>query len=226
MNLTQLRINRKVWRGRELSYWKKWWVARYHPNHKQSPQHIRAQRDKWWKLYEHSRQRRRWYDVEIAKKTAHVTGEEISWRGVQFIAGFEGYIGHVYDDGTGVMTVGYGHIENVPGNGWWVPGQKHAGVLSQPEAMRLLKEDLNKHYSPYVRALHLPLSQNKFDALVSFIYNVGPGAIGPGSGVGSALRRYAWAVAGYRMLEWNKAGGQTLPGLVRRREAERSLLLS
>lgn len=226
MTLAQLRANRGVWHVREDSYYKKWWTARYHPNTKQNKAYIMSRRDYWWKKYVTSRDRRHWYDIEIAKHLSHEHGEAVSAHGVAFIAGFEGYEGHVYNDGTGVMTVGYGHVENVPGNGWWVAGQKQHNFLSQPEAMRLLKDDLNKHYVPYVKALFLPLSQNAFDGWVSFVYNVGPGGISNNSEVGRLLKGYHFAAATNAMLQWDHAGGQVLEGLRRRREAERHLILS
>jgi hypothetical protein len=69
------------------------------------------------------------------------------------------------------------------------------------------------------------LNQHQFDALVSFVYNLGPGAIAPGTGIGRALRARAWRRAADEMLRWNRAGGRVLAGLTRRREAERALFL-
>ena len=70
------------------------------------------------------------------------------------------------------------------------------------------------------------LDQPKFDALTSFVYNVGPGGIAPSTGIGKALRAKQWNRAADELLKWDRAGGHSLPGLTRRRKAERALFLS
>lgn len=140
----------------------------------------------------------------------------VSAAGVSFIKEFEGFVGHPYKDAVGVWTIGYGHTEGVG------PKSPH---LSAAEAATLLRHDLNRKYAPPVAALKLPLNQHQFDALVSFVYNVGPGGIAPTTGVGRALRRHDWQGAADHLLDWDKGGGRTLPGLTRRRHAERTLFL-
>jgi lysozyme len=136
--------------------------------------------------------------------------------GVALIKSFEGFVGHPYRDEVGVWTIGYGHTEGVG------PNSQH---LTEPQAAKLLKNDLDKRYAPFVSALRLPLTPNQFDALVSFVYNVGPGGIATSSHVGRALRARDWETAANHLLDWNKAEGRVSPGLVRRRVAERSLFL-
>lgn len=153
-------------------------------------------------------------------------------RGIALIASFEGFAATPYDDPAGYATVGFGHliayrsVTDEDRRASWVDGQAAAGRLTRPEARRLLLEDLARDYEPHVAALGLALSQCQFDALVSFVYNLGPGAIGSETGIGGALRGQEWLTAADEMLRWDKAGGETLPGLTRRRRAERILFLS
>lgn len=140
----------------------------------------------------------------------------VSQVGVSLIKGFEGFSSKPYRDAVGVWTIGYGHTEGV---------SAASRPLTEPQAADLLKHDLDSKYAPFVNALQLPLTQNQFDALVSFVYNVGPGGISQNTGVGRALRAHDWGAAANKLLEWDKAGGQTLLGLKRRREAERALFL-
>jgi lysozyme len=138
-------------------------------------------------------------------------------KGVALIKEFEGFVGHPYQDSVGVWTIGYGHTEGV---------NRHTKPITKAQATALLKKDLDKRYAPYVAALKLPLHQGMFDALVSFVYNLGPGAINSTTGVGRELRAHHWNKAADHMLEWDKAGGQVLEGLHRRRVAERHLFLA
>ena len=154
----------------------------------------------------------------------------ISNRGVLFIAEFEGLPNvkngraYLYDDPVGYATIGYGHLvayrpvaalstsERKP----WVNG------LTKTDAMTLLRKDL-KTYADGVRDLFPPLKQREFDALVSFAYNNGLGAL-----ASSTLRRKILAKAPQGEIReqfnrWVNAGGKQLPGLVRRRKAEADL---
>jgi len=82
---------------------------------------------------------------------------------------FEGFVGHQYNDGTGVMTIGYGttsaDVSPLP------------RFLTQAQAEQLLREKLARKYEPAVNGLGVPLTQNQFDALISLVYNCGPGAM-------------------------------------------------
>jgi lysozyme len=144
----------------------------------------------------------------------------VSRRGVRFVARFEGGVGLIarpyYDRLGGVWTIGYGHTQGVTAN---------TRPWSRRKARRVLRRDLNEQYAVYVRALGLPLGQASFDALVSFVYNLGPGAIGTGTGIGAALRAGRYRHAADQILRWDRAAGRPVPGLTRRRRAERRLFL-
>jgi lysozyme len=72
---------------------------------------------------------------------------------------------------------------------------------------------------------NLSLSQNEADALASLVYNLGPGILDDGRTMGSALRSRNRARIASAFLVYDMAGGQHLPGLARRRRAERALFL-
>lgn len=143
----------------------------------------------------------------------------VSRRGVDLVARFEGFKSCPYRDAVGTWTVGYGHTEGVT---------RSSKCISRRRARRLLRRELNRKYLPAVRALPTfrRLNQHQVDALVSFVYNVGPGGIAADTQVGKALRSGHFGVAARHLLDWDRAGGKTLAGLTRRREAERHLFLS
>lgn len=132
------------------------------------------------------------------------TGE----KGLQIIKNFEGCRLDAYRCPAGVWTIGYGHTAGV-----------HQGMkITQLQAEELLKNDL-KVYENYVNATGLTLNQNQFDALVSFTYNCGPGSLN------TLVRKRTLSQIADALLLYNKGGGKVLPGLTRRRNAERELFL-
>src|SRR4051812_24839722 len=100
--------------------------------------------------------------------------------GVALIKRFEGFPfnGRPYQDCVKVWTIGFGHTEGVG---------PHSEPISIQQASQLLLDDLNAKYAPSVSALPVPLEQHQFDALVSFVYNCGCGAISPTTTVGKCL---------------------------------------
>lgn len=148
---------------------------------------------------------------------AAASGEmNVSDRGVELIAKYEGCRLEAYKCPAGVWTIGYGHTAGV------AQGQT---LPSQEAAKALLKEDLKK-YGGYVNncvkkgLITFPLNQNQFDALTSFCYNCGNGSLQK-----LVTGRDAAAVAD-KLPAYNKGGGKVLAGLTRRREEERELFLS
>ena len=170
-----------------------------------------------------------------------VTPKPISDKGIDFIADFEGFYSKPYNDPVGYATVGYGHLLGyrpvLPADkkGIWVKGQKVRGQLSQKEAKILLRNKLRSKYEPTVKGLFSfggPLygkfTQNRYDALVSFAFNLGPASLTGVSGfetIGKAIKSGNLKQIGDAMLLYDKAGGNALPGLTRRRKAERRLFL-
>lgn len=142
----------------------------------------------------------------------------ISDAGIALIKEFEGCKLTAYPDpGTGgePWTIGVGHTGNV------FPGD----VITQDRADALLREDLGRFEKCVNAALTVTVSQPQFDALVSFAFNLGCGAMA-GSTLMRKLNAGDAAGAGTEFRHWNRAGGAVMAGLTRRREAERDLFLT
>lgn len=142
-----------------------------------------------------------------------------SQTGINLIKGFEGKRLVAYDDGVGVWTIGYGTIKYP--NGVRV---KKGDTCTDAQAETYLKSDLIKFENAINRLVKVPLNQNQFDALSSFTYNLGETNLSK-STLLRKLNAKDYKGAADQFLVWNKAGGRVLTGLVRRREAERSLFL-
>jgi len=140
------------------------------------------------------------------------SGMKTSKNGIELIKKFEGCQLKVYLDPVGVPTVGYGHTAGITASMVGLP-------ISQSQADAYLAEDLIK-YENAVNVTGLKLSQNQFDALVSFTYNCGAGNLKK-LVMGRDYQQIADA-----MLTYNKAKGQVLNGLTKRRQAERELFMS
>lgn len=135
---------------------------------------------------------------------------------VDLIKRFESFSARPYLCPAGVWTIGYGHTEGVT---------KESPRITEPEACDLLADDLASHYAPGVeRLLKVPVSQRQFDALVSFAYNVGVGALAE-STLLKKLNAGFGDAAGREFLRWTKSKGRVLGGLVKRRAAEQALFM-
>ena len=136
----------------------------------------------------------------------------IGEKGLELIKSFEGLRLRAYLCPAKVWTIGYGHTGDVRG------GQ----VITQSQADDLLKQDLRRFEIAVRKLAKVPLTQNQFDALVSFAYNVGEAALSRST----LLRKLnAGDLAGTKLefAKWNKGGGKVLAGLTRRRDAEANL---
>lgn len=133
----------------------------------------------------------------------------------RLIGEFEGLRLEAYRDVVGVLTIGYGHTGKDV-----FAGQK----ITREEADRLLSQDL-KRFENAVETMHPKLTQNQFDALVSFAFNLGEGALR-----GSTLRKLhndgKHAEASREFGKWNHAGGKVVSGLTRRRAREAAVYAS
>lgn len=140
---------------------------------------------------------------------------KISAAGLQLIKAFEGCRLKAYRDPVGIPTIGYGRIKGV----------KMGDVISQEQADNWLLEEIENEYAPGVEGLvKVEITDNQFAALVSFAYNLGVGALAK-STLLRKLNAGDYAGASQEFGKWSKAGGKTLPGLVRRRAAESTLFL-
>lgn len=145
---------------------------------------------------------------------------QTSEKGIALIKEFEGCRLTAYRDSVGVWTIGYGWTQPVDGK------PIRAGMtIKQETAERLLKTGLVSYESDVSRLVKVGLTQEQFDALVSFTYNLGARSLST-STLLRKLNAGDYAGAADEFLRWNKAGGKVLNGLTRRREAERALFLS
>lgn len=140
-------------------------------------------------------------------------------RGVELIKEFEGCRLTAYKCPAGVWTIGYGHTGTVDGK-----AVASGMTITAAKATELLKKDLAKFEAAVNSYVTAPITQNMFDALVSFAYNCGSGAL-KGSTLLKKLNTKDYDGAAAEFPKWNKAGGKVLKGLVRRRERERQLFL-
>ena len=137
---------------------------------------------------------------------------KISENGLSLIKHFEGCELQAYKCPAGVWTIGYGHIKTA-----------HEGkVITQQQADEMLVEEMAEYEGYINRAVKVELNQNQFDAMVSWVYNLGNGNLGA-STLLKVLNMGDYAGVPAQMLRWNKAGGKVLEGLTRRRQAEADL---
>ena len=135
----------------------------------------------------------------------HITQE-----GIDLIKRFEGFSSTVYICPAGYPTIGYGHL---------VRDHETFEEISQEEAEALLRIDVESAERAVLRLIKVPLTDGQFDALVSFTYNLGSGAL-QCSTLRRKVNRQAHSEVPGQLIRWVWAGGRKLNGLARRRRAE------
>ena len=136
----------------------------------------------------------------------------LGYKGKDLLKFFEGCELVAYQDSVGVWTIGYGHTKGV------TPGM----TITQEEAEQMLESELAEYEGYVEKYVTVPLTQNQFDALVVWVYNLGPTNF-RNSTLLKELNSGNYNAAGTEIKRWNKAGGKVLAGLVKRREAEAEL---
>ena len=134
---------------------------------------------------------------------------KISQEGIALIKKFEGCELTAYQCSAGVWTIGYGHTKGI----------EKGMEITQQEAEDMLVEELHEYENYINDSVTAPLSQNQFDAMVSWVYNLGPANL-KASTLLKVLNAGNYDGVPAQIKRWNKAGGVTLEGLIRRREAE------
>jgi lysozyme len=135
----------------------------------------------------------------------HVTQE-----GLDLIKRFEGFSPTVYICPAGYPTIGYGHL---------VRDHESFEKISQEEAEALLRIDVKSAERAVLRLIKVPLTDGQFDALVSFTYNLGSGAL-QCSTLRRKVNRQVHGEVPAQLVRWVWAGGRKLNGLIKRRNAE------
>jgi lysozyme len=132
-----------------------------------------------------------------------------SAEGLALIQKFEGCELESYRCSADVPTIGFGHTRGV----------KDGDTCTQEEANQLLADDLEEFEGYVAKLVDIDLTQNEFDAMVAWTFNLGPTNL-KSSTLLQKLNEDDRADVPHQMKRWNKAGGIVLNGLVRRREAE------
>jgi lysozyme len=137
-----------------------------------------------------------------------------SQKGIDIIKEFEGCVLKAYKCPAGVWTIGYGTTQGVKPN----------MVITQAQAETFLKRDI-KPVERFLNSMGINYTQGQFDALTSWIYNLGVGNF-----ESSTMYKYIVSHKGDeaitdQMVKWVNAGGRPLLGLRRRRVAEANMFL-
>lgn len=140
----------------------------------------------------------------------------ISQKGLDLIKSFEGFSSTPYKDSGGKLSVGYGHLVR--------PSENFDNGLTEEQAQDLLAKDISYAESAVTQAVSVDLTQNEFDALISFTYNLG-GKTLLNSTLLKKLNNGDFSEAALEFLRWTHVNGVVIDGLVRRRLAEKELFL-
>jgi lysozyme len=140
---------------------------------------------------------------------------KISQSGILLIKSVEGFRAKEYLCPAGLPTIGYGHVI--------CKGENYQNGITDKEACELLEKDC--HFAEEaVNALGIKLNQNQFDALVSFIYNIGLGGFKV-STMKRKLIKDDMPAAAKEFEKWVYVNGGKSNGLIRRRKLEKELFL-
>jgi len=137
----------------------------------------------------------------------------ISKDGLDLICRFEGFSPVIYICPAGYPTIGYGHLITEANKEQFLDG------VDEDEALELLRKDVATAERAVLRLINVPLTQGQFDALASFTFNLGAGAL-QRSTLRRKVNREEHDDVPAEFMKWVWAGGKKLKGLVRRRKAE------
>ena len=133
----------------------------------------------------------------------------ISAEGLSLIKKFEGCELEAYLCPANVWTIAFGRTKDV----------KEGDTCTQEQAEEWLVEEMEEYESYINDQVEVDLEQYQFDALVSWVYNLGPTNLSSSTML-KVLNEEKYNEVPNQIRRWNKAGGNVLDGLTRRREAE------
>ncbi len=136
---------------------------------------------------------------------------------ITLIKQFEGFSSQKYICPAGYATIGYGHLIK--------QNEKFPDEISFEEAEKLLISDCKRFEHSVSKLITVPLNDNQFSALISFVFNLGAGAL-QSSTLRQKLNRLEYISAASEFPRWVYAGGGQLKGLLIRRLAEQKLFLN
>lgn len=140
---------------------------------------------------------------------------EFSQKGLEFTMKHEGLRLQAYRDTGGVPTVGYGHTKGV----------KMGDVITKEQAEQFLRDDVYQAVMYVNNLVKVHLGQNQFDALVDFVFNVGPEQFRT-STLLKLLNTGDYIAASKQFARWRYDNGKEIAGLIARRKDETELFLS
>lgn len=143
---------------------------------------------------------------------------KISSEGLALVKHFESLFLKAYKCPAGVWTIGWGHTGLQHNDGTVYAGR----TITEAKAEELLAYDMHQFEERVSALVKVPLTQNQFDALVSFDFNTG--ALHK-STLLKRLNARDYSGAADQFLKWTRAGGRVLRGLTRRRQSERNLFI-
>ena len=141
---------------------------------------------------------------------------KISNAGLKLIKQYEGFCPTPYFCPAGKLTIGYGHVI--------LSGENFPDEITEENAQILLKQDVSTTEYAINSLVIIVLSQNQFDALVSFVYNVGSKAFEK-STLLRFLNENKLELAAKQFSRWIFANGMVQKGLINRRMAEKLMFL-
>ncbi len=141
-----------------------------------------------------------------------------SSNGISLIEQFEGFRAQMYKDAVGLPTIGYGTLIQSPSQQWLL-----TATITQAQATDLLKQHLPGVESAIDNMVEFELTQNQFDALVSFCYNLGTNSLLNSTLLKKLNVNPSDETIRDEFMKWVHAGGKVLQGLVDRRTAEADL---
>ena len=147
---------------------------------------------------------------------------KLSQKGLELIKQFEGLSLTPYVCAGGINTIGYGNTYYTNGNKVSLKDPK----ITLQQAEELLKHSLSTYEKAVDSFCRDDISQSNFDALVSFAYNLGTGALQKSTLIKKVNANPKDVTIADEFLKWNKANGRVLAGLTRRRQAEANLYFS
>ncbi|MEK6934073.1 MAG: lysozyme [Nanoarchaeota archaeon] len=155
-------------------------------------------------------------NLYLASEIQGADKNKISQKGIDLIKQYEGYSARVYLDSAGKSTIGYGHL---------IRSDESLDQITEYEAEKILRKDIERAEKAVQKSVKAPLTQNQYDALVSFTYNLGEGSLKQ-STLLRKLNNSDYNGAKNEFAKWVYAGGKRIKGLENRRKKESELFLS
>jgi lysozyme len=148
----------------------------------------------------------------------------MSLNGRKKLTAWEGFEPRIYRDAAGKLTIGVGHLltpSELSSGKIWIQGEpvRYAGGLTESQVLDLLGQDLKRFEDAVNQVVQVDLSQNRFDALVSFCFNVGDAAF-RNSTLLRLLNQGDYGAVPAQMRRWVHCNGKVVQGLVNRRNRE------